>query len=275
LGGLPVDEAILVTGATGRLGRRVAERLLATGREVRMLSRHPPPAGDHDRYVWLAGDLRTGEGIGAAAAGVDTIVHCATTNGRGDVAMARQLIKSARGSGAPHLIYTSIVGVDRLPFGYYRAKLEAERLIEDSGLPWTILRTTQFHDLILWLADVQRRLPVALALSGTGFQPIDAGEVADRLIELVAAGPAGRVPDMGGPQVRGASDLTRACLRAARRRRPVLALWLPGRLFAGLRQGAHLVPERAVGRITFDEFLAERGTSGSDSGDGPATHRHR
>ncbi len=103
---------------------------------------------------------------------MDTIVHCATTNGRGDVAATRHLIESARASGARHLVYVSIVGVDRLPFGHYRAKLETERLIESSGLPWTILRTTQFHDLILWLTTVQRRLPVTLTLAGTSFQPM-------------------------------------------------------------------------------------------------------
>jgi len=126
------------------------------------------------------------------------IVHCAT--GLGDVAAARHLIAAARRAGRPHLAYISIVGVDRIPFGYYKSKLAVERQVESSGLPWTVLRATQFHDLILGGCQALAGVPVMLVPGRVAFQPIDAGEVAGRLAELAAGPPAGRVPDMGGPR---------------------------------------------------------------------------
>jgi uncharacterized protein YbjT (DUF2867 family) len=149
------------------------------------------------------------------------------------------------------------VGVDRVPYRYYRAKLQAERLIQGSGLPWTIMRATQFHQLVLLVARGLARLPVVPVPAATSFQPIDADEVADRLAGLAAGPPAGRVADLGGPQIRPAAELLRAYLDAAGRRRPVLPVRLPGAVFASYRRGGHLAPDRAVGRRTWEEFLAE------------------
>ncbi|MDQ0380022.1 SDR family oxidoreductase [Amycolatopsis thermophila] len=241
----------LVTGGTGVLGREVARRLLAPGREVRVLSRRPAPDGSP--YAWRTGDLRTGTGIGAAVEGAEVIVHCATTLGGKDVAATRTLIDAAR-SGMPHLVYVSIVGVDRIPLPYYRAKLAAEEAVVSSGLPWTILRATQFHTLIRLVVDLQRRLPVVFRPAGFRFQPVDPGEVAARLAELALEGAAGRVPDMGGPEVRDFRDLARATLRAANRRRPMIPVPIPGAIGRGYRDGHHLTPN-AAGRVTFEQFL--------------------
>jgi uncharacterized protein YbjT (DUF2867 family) len=250
-----VTGQILVTGGTGTLGRLVVRRLVAQGRPVRVLSRRPPPAG-RGPIGWATGNLRTGRGIDAAVAGIDVIVHCAT--GLGDAGAARHLIESARRAGAPHLAYISIVGVDRIPIGYYKSKLEVERLVEDSGLPWTVLRATQFHQLILRGCQALARLPVMLVPAGTAFQPVDAGEVAGRLAGLATGPAAGRVPDTGGPEVRDAADLARIYLEACGRHRPVRPVRLPGAAFAGYRRGGHLAPDQATGLVTFAEFLAER-----------------
>jgi uncharacterized protein YbjT (DUF2867 family) len=251
-----VTGPILVTGGTGTLGQLVVRRL-TPGAQVRVLSRRPAPA-EHDPAGWATGDLRAGRGIDAAVSGADVIVHCATTLGKGDIQAARHLIDAARQAGRPHLVYISIVGVDRVPVGYYKSKLEAERLVEDSGLPWTVLRATQFHQLILRGCDLLARLPVLLVPAATSFQPVDAGEVAAQLAELATGPPAGRVPDMGGPEIRGAGDLAHSYLEARGRRRLVLPVRLPGAAFAGYRSGYQLAPENAVGRVTFAQFLAER-----------------
>ena len=169
---------ILVTGGTGTLGRVVVQRLTDQGRQVRVLSRRPAPA-KADPAAWATGDLRAGRGIDAAVAGADVIVHCAT--GRGDVAAARLLVDAARRAGRPHLVYISIVGVDRIPVGYYKSKFAVEGLVENSGLPWTVLRATQFHQLIQRGCEILARLPVLPVPSGTAFQPIEAGEVAVRM----------------------------------------------------------------------------------------------
>ncbi|QEV16998.1 SDR family oxidoreductase [Streptomyces alboniger] len=240
---------MLVTGGTGTLGRLVTERLRADGHEVRVLSRHSRP---------YAVDLREGTGLDAAVAGVDVIVHCASTPRGGDERAARNLIRAARKAGVAHLVYISIVGVDRVPLGYYKAKLAVERLIEESGLGWTILRTTQFHDLVLRVLEGSAKLPVMLLPAGVDDQPIEVAEVAERLAELAAAPPAGRVDDMGGPEVRGFPDLARAYLRASGKRRALLPVRLAGRTYRAARAGGHLTPGRAVGKTTFEEYLSTR-----------------
>jgi uncharacterized protein YbjT (DUF2867 family) len=238
---------ILVTGGTGTLGRLVTERLRADGHEVRVLSRHSQP---------YAVDLREGTGLAEAVAGVDTIVHCASAQ-RGDDIAARRLIEAARGAGVTHLVYISIVGVDRVPYGYYRTKLAVERLIEDSGLGWTILRATQFHDLVFKVLETAAKLPVLLLPAGLRDQPIEVAEVAARLAELAAGAPAGRVPELGGPQIRSLPDLARSYLRATGRSRRLLNVPLAGRAYRAFREGGHLTPDRAVGRGTFEQYLAE------------------
>jgi uncharacterized protein YbjT (DUF2867 family) len=250
---------VLVTGGTGTLGRHVVSRLLDGGHAVRVLSRRERSAeawAGAPAVEWAVGDLRAGRGVDAAVAGQQVIVHCAT--GRGDVAAARQLLDAARSAGSPHLVYISIVGVDRVPFVYYRAKLEVERLVAASRLPFSILRATQFHNLVTAVFGAQRRLPVLMVPARTDVQPVDAGEVATRLAEIAAGEPVGRAPDFGGPEVRHGTDLARVFLAAHGLRRRVVSVWLPGKAGRGYREGGHLAPDRAEGRITFEQFLAAR-----------------
>ncbi|MFD5449161.1 SDR family oxidoreductase [Streptomyces sp. NPDC127100] len=241
---------ILVTGGTGTLGRYVTERLRADGHEVRVLSRHSQP---------YAVDLRKGgAGLDAALDGVETVVHCATTQTGGDERAAVNLLEAARRAGVGHLVYISIVGVDRVPFGYYRAKADVEHLVEESGLGWTVLRTTQFHDLVVRLFQGLAKPPVMLLPAKVDDQPIEVREVADRLAELAAGEPAGRVPDLGGPEVRSFESLARAYLAATGRRRAVVNVPLAGRAYRAFRSGGHLTPERALGKGTFEEYLTAR-----------------
>jgi uncharacterized protein YbjT (DUF2867 family) len=238
---------ILVTGGTGTLGRLVTERLRADGHEVRVLSRHTQP---------YAVDLRKGgAGLDAAVEGVDTIVHCATTQTGGDEKAARNLVEAARRAGVGHLVYISIVGVDEVPLGYYKTKLAVEKLIEESGVGWTVLRATQFHDLPVMIFRALAKLPVLLLPAGVQDQPIEVAEVAERLAELAAQPPAGRVQDMGGPEIRTFDSLARAWLRSTGRRRPIVNVPLFGRTYRIFRQGGHLAPEQATGKGTFEEYL--------------------
>jgi uncharacterized protein YbjT (DUF2867 family) len=155
-------------------------------------------------------------------------------------------------------------------FGYFAAKRAAEQTIADSGLGWTTLRATQFHDGILVTVRQLSRLPVLLVPAGFRFQPVDPGEVADRLVELALGPPAGLVPEVGGPRVYELAALVRGYLRARGKRRPILPVWLPGRAARAFRAGANLAPDRAVGRRTWEEFLAGWVSSPSGGGSGPA-----
>lgn len=249
---------MLVTGGTGTLGNHVVRRLREGGRPVRVLSRNSHESREGIDYV--AGDLATGEGVEAAVAGVEVILHLAGS-AKGDDTKTRNLVQAALSQPRkPHLVYISVVGADRPTFGYFAAKLASEEIIVESGLPWTILRATQFHDLMLKVGQGMARLPVLPTPSGFRFQPIDADEVAARLVELALGAPAGRVPDIAGPQVYEMADLIRAYLRASNRRRLILPIRMPGRAAREFRAGANLAPDRTVGRRTWEEFLAERGS---------------
>jgi uncharacterized protein YbjT (DUF2867 family) len=267
-----METTTLVTGGTGTLGRLVVPRLRDAGCKVRVLSRHSHKAEEGIEYV--IGDLATGEGIEAAVDGAELIVHLAGSN-KGDEDKARHLVPAASRTGARHLVYISVVGADRIPvvsgvdramFGYFASKLAAERVIAESGLPWTTLRATQFHDLMLTTARQMVRLPVVPVPSGFRFQPIEAGEVAAWLVELALGTPAGLVPDIAGPKVYGMADLIRGYLQARRKHRLLVPVRLPGKAARAYRAGANLTPERAVGRRTWEEFLADRVSSSSDNG---------
>jgi uncharacterized protein YbjT (DUF2867 family) len=238
---------ILVTGGTGTLGRVLVARLRAQGHVPRVLSRRPGP----DRTV---GDLETGAGVAAAVHGVDAVVHAASRPGH-DVAQARTLLDALHGAGAPHLVFVSIVGVDRVPLGYYRDKVRVEEMIADSGVPRTVLRATQFHDLLATLFGVLGRSPVLPVLAGARFQPVDVRDVADRLVELATGRPVGGIVELGGPEVRSMADLARSWAAGTGRRRAVLPVPLPGRLATAVRAGGLLAPAHADGRITFEEYL--------------------
>jgi hypothetical protein len=166
-------DRILVTGGTGTLGRLLVARLRDAGRRVRVLSRRSREAEEGVEFV--TGDLATGEGIEAAAEGAEIIVHCAGTS-KGDEDKALNLVRAASRAGARRLVYISVVDADRVPvvsgvdramFGYFASKLAAERVVADSGLPWTTLRATQFHDLILTVARQMARLPVIPVPAGS------------------------------------------------------------------------------------------------------------
>ena len=249
---------VLVVGGTGAVGRVVVERLLAADADadVRVLSRGRRRADG--AVTPVVGDLRTGEGLDAAVRGVATVVACAHPLDR--------LVEAAVRSGSPHVVSVSIVGVDRIPLGYYRRKLADERLLEASGLNWTVLRTTQFHDLVALAMGALTAPPAVVVPAGWRIQPVDTTDVGARLATLARGAPAGRVPDLGGPQVWGFDAQARRRLEHRGRRRPVVALPVPGAASRAMRAGHNLAPGGADGVVTVDEYLA-RGTTVSPYAD--------
>ncbi len=247
---------VLVTGGTGTLGRHAVPLLREAGREVRVLSRRRHTSGDGVEYT--VGDLRRDVGVDAAVDGADTVLHLAGAP-RGDDTAARTLARAAARAGVGHLVFISIIGVDRVPLGFYRAKHRAERAVADSGVPWTVLRAAQFHDLVLAGVRNLAKIPVVPVPTGLRLQPVDAGEVAARLVALALGGPAGRVPDLAGPKVYAVGDLVRGYLRARGEHRLLLPVRTPGRIGRAYREGANLAPPGAVtGGRSWEDFLAER-----------------
>ena len=256
---------ILLTGGTGTLGRHVVPLLRARDHKLRVLSRSEHEPADGIEYA--TGDLTTGEGVEAALTGAEIIVHLAGTM-KGDEDKAATLVRAAADSGVRHLVYISVVGADRVPvvsrtdramFGYFASKLAAERVVIDSGLPWTILRATQFHDLIQMTARQLTKLPVVPTFAGVRFQPVDARDVAERLVELALDQPVGMAADIGGPQVYGMKELMRSYLRATGKHRLTMPIRTPGKASKAYRAGANLTLDGAtIGTRSWEDFLAEQ-----------------
>jgi uncharacterized protein YbjT (DUF2867 family) len=219
---------------------------------VRVLARHgrPTPPG----VTFFAADLRTGQGVEPAVTAAPAIIHCATST-RGDAQATRNLVAAASRAGSPHLVYVSIVGIDHIAsWGYPKTKLQAERIVAHSGLPWTILRVTQFYDYCLANAQKLSRFPVAPVPAGFSVQPVDPRDVAARLVELALGEPARRAPDMAGPEVSSWAGLLRGYLKATHRHRWVLPVRIPGT--RAVRNGALLPPPgHTIGRRTWNQFL--------------------
>ncbi|MCS5718025.1 NAD(P)H-binding protein [Herbiconiux sp. CPCC 205763] len=263
-----MNAPILVTGGTGTIGRRVVPWLVEAGRSVRILTRHP--GADSPGIEHVGGDTVTGRGVDAALSGVEVVLHLAG-GAKGDDVAARTLVNAARVAGVRHIVMISVIGADRMPIGYFRAKAAAERTLAESGLPWTVLRVAQLHDFVLPIVRSMARLPLLPAPRGLRFEPVDRDEVAARLTALTLEAPAGRVPDLAGPEVLDIPQLAAAYAAAeaqARangrppRRRPSLPVRLPGAVGRAYRAGDNLADtDTERGHRTWSDFLAERVTS--------------
>lgn len=251
---------ILLTGGTGTLGRQVAPLLIGAGHDLRLLSRRDHTGTDPIEYV--SGDLLTGEGIEAAVAGVETVVHLAG-GPKGDDAAARTLVRAATAAGVRHLVHISVIGADRMPLGYFRAKLGAERAIADSGLPYTILRAAQFHELTLTAVRALAKLPIVPAPRDLRFEPVDSAAVAARLVELALGAPAGLVRELTGPRVYPMAELIRGYLEAQGKRRPILPVPLAGKIGRAYRAGDNLAADPLRTGRSWEDFLSTPSRSGA------------
>jgi len=236
---------LLITGGTGGLGRPTVEQLRATGREVRVLSR----TEGHGRVL---GNLDTGAGLDSALDGAKLLLHLAT-NRKNDAAATSTLLDAAVRNGIEHIVYISIVGVDKIPLAYYSSKLECERLIESSEIPHTILRATQFHNFVSDFLVPQRRLPFLVA-PVIPVQPIAIEEVAARLVELAEGAPLGRVDDIGGPERGSLPEFAYQWQAAHGTRKPTWSPRIPGKLVAAFTAGHHMTELPGYGTQTFAEF---------------------
>jgi uncharacterized protein YbjT (DUF2867 family) len=254
---------VLITGGTGVYGTALVPRLLQAGHGVRIMSRRPPAGPVPAGADWAVAQIETGSGLDRALAGVEVVVHAASSPFKRtwavDVDGTQRLLEAARAAGIAHLVYISIVGIERVPFAYYRAKLAGEDRVQAGGVPWTLLRATQFHNLLdTFLRLWSIRWPAYWVPCDLQYQPVDVGEVAAVTLQVLAAGPSGRWPDVGGPEVLRTGHIARTWLQARGIRRPVWHLPLPGAMAAAFRAGRHTCPDRRVGRVTWAAWLEQR-----------------
>jgi uncharacterized protein YbjT (DUF2867 family) len=242
---------IAVAGGTGVVGTHVVEVARQSGYEVVVLSRSNGT------------DLTTGAGLVDALAGVDAVVDVtsvftldATASRDFFGAVTRHLLQAEVEAGVGHHLALSIVGVDRAPHGYYAGKALQEELVAAGPVPWTLLRATQFHEFSSQVHGGTTIGPVVV-VPRMRSETVAARDVAERIVQLVGSGPAGRVADLGGPAIAWMGSLSRAWARATGDRRPVLAVPLPGRLGRAMRDGTLVTgPGADHGSTTFQEWLS-------------------
>lgn len=251
----------LVTGATGTLGTALRPRLATAGHAVRAASRSPPDPSEHT-INWVELDLLDDTGLTAALEDIDVVVHTATAP-RGDTAAVdvqgtRQLLKTAEAAGVEHFLYPSIVGIDDIPFSYYEHKVAAETAVEDSNIPTTIVRATQFYSFVRELLDDVAKLPVWPLPTEMQIQPIHVGDVADVIVNHATLTASGRIDPIGGPEVHSVGELARAYRAARGLRRLIVRFPIPGDTVAAFRTGHATCPDHRVGTVTWEEWLSEQ-----------------
>src|SRR5512133_2257352 len=241
---------IVVIGGSGLIGSKTVERLRKKGHEVMAAS---PNSGVN---------TITGEGLADALAGAQVVVDLANSPSFEDKAVleffetsGRNLLAAEVAAGVRHHVALSIVAIDRTDNGYFRAKVAQEKLIVASGIPYTIIRATQFMEFLGGIADSSAdgnivRLPPVL------FQPIAADDVAAIVAEVALAAPRNGIVEIAGPERAPFNEIVARYLKAVGDPRQVVRD--PEARSWGGRVGEHsLVPlgEARLGRIGFDEWL--------------------
>jgi uncharacterized protein YbjT (DUF2867 family) len=252
---------VLITGAAGFLGSRLLANSAARPRAIRAMTRRRPfPDPSRNDVHWVHGDVTSGEGLDEAAQGADIIIHAASDprqrSGQTDVEGTRRLLDSATRNSVKHFVYISIVGIDEVPLRYYRHKLAAEQLVRASGVPFTIVRGTQFHEFMASQCAAFSRLPIAMAPRDFRVQPIDVDEFATAAWRSANGQPSLSIVNAAGPEVLTYDALLRAWLTAKNSRKPVISVPVPGRIGAALRRGDLTAPGHRVGTVTWTQWLS-------------------
>ncbi|WP_258803058.1 SDR family oxidoreductase [Pseudarthrobacter sp. NS4] len=249
-----------IAGGTGTVGRHVVELARERGHDVVSLSRSEGV------------DLVSGRGLEQALHGMDTVIDVSgiesmSTKKNVDyfTNSTQNLLAAEKKAGVRHHIALSIVGIDHATSGLYAGKRAQEDAVRHGGVPWTLLRSTQFHEFVPLTIKVASAGPLVV-VPKMFTQPIAAREVAEALIAAAESGPQGRSTDLGGPRTEELADLVRAYLAKTGQRRRILEVPFPGPMGEAMRRGDLVpAPGAAVGRQTFLEWLETRsGGSGQE-----------
>jgi uncharacterized protein YbjT (DUF2867 family) len=264
---------IIVAGGTGRAGRVVAALAAQAGHDVRALARST--GGPPLPVPLVRADLLSGLGLAEALDGADAVLDLSNTSAashrrasRFFTTATRRLVDAERAAGVQHHVVLSIVGADRFPLGYYRAKVDQERtgaaLCAAAGVVHTVARVTQFHDFAAMTYAGGRVGPLVLA-APLHLRPVDLHDVATHLLDVLEQREGGRAPDLSGPRPEELDEMV--ALYAARQpvRRRVVRLPLPGP-FGRANRARVLAPEDGKhGHIGFGDWLdaQTQGTAGA------------
>jgi len=265
---------ILVTGGDGALGSQIVGELARRGQAVRGMGRSAAPKAtpaETGGVEWAQADMASGAGIVDALRGVNVIVNCASSPAHDtyetDVAGTRRLLAQAKDMDVRYVVHISIIGIDRIIYPYYQYKLAAEQYVVESGIPFLIARSAQFHSFVDYALSPLRQVTgeAAAIQVDAQFQPISTRDVAEHLAPYIVAGKTvGRLDDFGGPEVLRLGDMAAAWLDVQGMRlkiRPAIE-WssdLPflSKFGDGFVQGYNTAPQNRIGRQTWNEYLQE------------------
>ena len=241
---------IAIVGGTGTLGRRVAAELGGRGHTVRPLSRHAPE---------YRVDLATGDGLGPALAGCDVVVNASNSASRKPAGIlvdgSRRLLEAEAAAGVTHHVCVSIVGCDQVPMSYFRAKADQERVVGQGTLPWSIVRSTQFHELVGTVLAAAGRWWVLPMPPGV-LQPVACADAARAIADVAEGAPLNRCLTVAGPEVREVRDLARTWREVTGHRAALVPMPVPGTVGRALRSGALTAPRPDVrGATGFADWL--------------------
>ena len=242
---------IVIVGGTGLIGSKTVPILRERGHEVVAAS---PKNGVN---------TITGEGVKEALAGAQVMIDLANSPSFEDKAVleffetsGRNLLPAEASAGVRHHVALSIVGIDRSPDnGYFRAKVAQEKLIETSGIPYTIIRSTQFLEFLGGIAASSADGNM-VRLSPGLFQPIAADDVAAIVADVARAAPRNGIVEIAGPERAPFNEIVARYLKAVGDPRKVVGD-PEARYWGGRVEEYSLVPlgEARLGRIGFDEWL--------------------
>lgn len=241
---------IVVAGATGTVGRHVVATAHSRGHDVVPLSRS---SGQ---------DVVTGKGLRDAMSGAHAVIDVSgevTTSASKAktfaTAASRNLLDAEIAAGAGHHIALSIVGIDKIDTGYYAGKLAQEQVVSSGRVPWSIVRTAQFHEFAQQVLAVGKVGPLYL-IPKILLRPVAAREVAARLVDVAEHEPAGRVSDFVGPADERLVELVRRMSVHDGTGRPTIEVRLPGKYWRACASGVLRGDGDAVrAEITFDQWL--------------------
>lgn len=268
---------LLILGGTGLAGAAVTAEAATRGHQVRTFSRRAPRTDPVPAGQSFTGDVLTGHGFPAACAGVDAVIDCVNVEMLRGSAAARffsaaiqSAVAASAQAGVATYVLLSIVGADRFPVGYYRAKhLQESLLLAGAGptrLAPVIARTTQFHEFVAYSLTRGRLGPVTFVPAMT-VQPVALRAVARHLVNL-AEQPALRAPELAGPRVESLPDLVRRYRTARRLPERVVPVPLLGQAGRSNRAGVLLPHGGLTDGTSFADWLADAG-SAADAGARP------
>ncbi|WP_053367966.1 SDR family oxidoreductase [Bacillus sp. FJAT-27245] len=250
---------ILVTGATGKLGSALVDHLRESDNEIRLTSRKRPEYPGI--FEWVYCDLKTGEGITDALKDVDVVLHAATSPLRDstiiEVTGFERFLKEA--GHVKHFIYPSIVGIEDIPMRYYKLKCEAEDLLKNSPIPYSIVRGTQFHHFVDQLFLSKPLLKRYILPGKFKFQSVDVSDFARHLIDILNAGPQGKSDDFGGPELLTLKEMALMKAKAMNEPAKVISIPIPGKLSNAFINGKNTNKAQKRGKTTFGEYLKKSG----------------